>query len=826
MKKGLLFIVALAIAIIGRAQTLGTGGNEFITSPQGTDHAYSLSAYTEDFSAYTFGGALTHVYYNETDETVYIKNLIRNAADGSYVKGALTEGDFHNGVITIPNNQLCGSSTLMGLDSLYAVVMHENENGKMVADFDAESYTFQIKNDSIVGDVYLAAVSSGDTYYVQGQYNYVLVDMSKLSNIVMPEGVEAEKYKLSTLSSDGGNRSDAYYVNIARSGNDFYFANVFDEEDDAVFKGTLNGSKIEIQLPEFVMSTSNYRHDTTLVYLNTCRMETDTYVPNAPSTLQLTYDETDGHIYADDDVVLALLNGNVEMKQDLFAPHFDKSVEVAPVIPENAEVKLYAMNSEYDDQGHHQGGVIKVGRDGNNFYFTSAYLTSWENAEDLIFVATLDPATNTMTIPSRQFIGFLDGESYYVGPAKSYVKTWTEEDEDYGEEIEHNDLAYEFDPDKDVITLKYDPEKDEITSQDIIGIFDNAFSRPSVYYIYPTYTATSYDTIPADADTMKYVCIPATKGMAGAKEVNICKKDNKFYFTMKLDNRGGTGVFTGTLDGNTIHVAMPQLLTDNYYGYMLRSGNPYKGETVSEDIDAKTWDAWEDDDRTEVTFNYDAQTGVITSTDSLVAFALMRSPSEWDTYSLDRVTYQPFVLGPATPKAPYDLTYEDKEEDWLGRYDYSFYIANESVDGIYLSYDSISYRLYFDTEDNPLLFTPEDFGISVEKETYDVWFNAPASENLPHPYYSENARTVYYSQCPQTRFGVQTGYHYNGEVYYSEITWFNITTDGISTVNGSNVENVSFFDLSGRKVAEPAHGIFIRSTRYANGKVENVKMVK
>lgn len=826
MKKGLLFIVALAIAIIGRAQTLGTGGNEFITSPQGTDHAYSLSAYTEDFSAYTFGGALTHVYYNETDETVYIKNLIKNVADGSYVKGALTEGDFHNGVITIPNNQLCGSFSLMGLDSVYAVVMHENESGKMVADYDADNYTFEIRNDSIVGDVYLAAVASGNTYYVQGQYVYSPVDLSKLSNLVMPEGVEAEKYKLSTMSANGGTRSDDHFVNIARSGNDFYFDGVFTNRDDVVFKGTLNGSKIEIQLPEFVMSISNYRNDTTLVYINTCQFETDTYVPNAPSTLQLSYDETDGHIYADDDVVLALLNGNEELRETLLAPHFDKSAEVAPVIPEGAEVKSYAMNSEYDDQGHHQGGIIKVGRDGNTFYFTNAYMTSWKIAEDLIFVATLDPATNTMTIPSRQFIGFLDGDPYYVGPAKSYVKTWTEEDEDYGEEIEHNDLAYQFDADKDAITLKYDPEKDEISSQDIIGVFGSDFSRPSVYYLYPTYTAASYDTIPADADTMKYVCIPATKGMAGAQDVNVCKKDNKFYFTMDLGRRAGTGVFTGTLDGNTIHVAMPQLLTNHYYGYMLRSGNSYKGETASEDLDSRTWDAWEDDDRTEVLFNYDAQTGVITSTDSLVAFALMESPSQWNSYSLDRVTYQPFVLGPATPKAPYNLSYEDKEEDYLGRYDYTFYIPNESVDGKYLGYDSISYRLYFDTEDNPLLFTPEDFETSIEEATYDVWFNAPASGNLPHPYYSDNARTVYYSECPQTRFGVQTGYHYNGEIYYSEITWLNITTDGISAVNDGNIENATFFDLSGRKVAEPAHGIFIRSTRYANGKVENIKMVK
>ena len=34
----------------------------------------------------------------------------------------------------------------MGLDSVYAVVMHENESGKMVADYDADNYTFEIRN--------------------------------------------------------------------------------------------------------------------------------------------------------------------------------------------------------------------------------------------------------------------------------------------------------------------------------------------------------------------------------------------------------------------------------------------------------------------------------------------------------------------------------------------------------------------------------------------------------------------------------------------------------------------------------------------------------
>lgn len=821
-----------------------TNEDEFIKQPEGKLLNYMLSAYAQMYDAYIIGGLSQDIYYNAADSSIYIKDFLSSSRDGCFVKAKLTKGDIHNGIITIPNHALCGDMSSFGVGKIYATLLTKGSDGKYGVDKSAKSYDFKIINDTIHGDsIYVAGTDASDkAYFIQGQFLYKPIDPTALHNVVVPANATTEYYSVSQTDIGGTERTSQYMVRISRDNNDFYFSDVF--SDSVVFKGTLGSDNIiRIDAPQFSFAADRGTSDYTVYkYINSCTVtQSDegeySYYPNPANTIELTYDPTTGEIDANDTMMIAELNGNVCIVNDeyyLYAPHFTKSDIVIPTIPATATVTRYQLNSEYDDQGHHQGALVKIARDGDKFYF----MDTDGSSDNAIMTGTLNNSTNTITVPAKQFIGIVNKYPLYVGPCKSYIKE-TESDDPYAEESSLN-IAYERDSTKMTITFTYDPNTMKIKCNDVMAILDqddNAYP----YFINPEYTpiADKANKAPANAEISYYVLSSKNQNNLTAEVIPSAKDGNDIYFSIPMDYKGyGSAVIKGTIDGDKVKFAIPQFASE--YGLFLRVGTKEKHTTQSQDYDSCEWNEWTDNSEvSSAEFDKDASTGII-SYDGDISVVDVNGNMQSITSSayvedvlastFNFPVFTPYKPEAATPADPYDLTYDDKDKDYWGdntRFCFNFYIPNEDVNGNFLSYDSISYRIYMDTEDSVFVFTPAEYPNTITESTTEMWFNTPASNDIPHPYYSINARMVYMFQIPKTRIGIQSRYHFGNDIRNSNIVWYNIPPAmSINNMqsNSSDIVNVKYYDITGREVSHPQRGIIIRKTMLSDGSAKTEKM--
>jgi hypothetical protein len=83
------------------------------------------------------------IYFDGND--VYFKNFVIPVRNGSFVKGTITEGDMHNGRISIPIGQEVAAG--------YRIVQGAlDEDGYLTADTITKAFTFKIINDTIISD--------------------------------------------------------------------------------------------------------------------------------------------------------------------------------------------------------------------------------------------------------------------------------------------------------------------------------------------------------------------------------------------------------------------------------------------------------------------------------------------------------------------------------------------------------------------------------------------------------------------------------------------------------------------------------------------------
>jgi len=791
-------------------------GYGFIIQAEGQRYDYMLSEYeATSWGSSSYAGIGTEVYFNDADSAVYIKNLLRMAVNGAYIKGVLTSGDRHNGVITIANNQLCGK--WIGR-YIYATIMAENESGTLDADPYAESFELTIANDTIHGEgVYIAGTDQDyNVMFMQGNNLLEPIDLESMQPLTIPEGANSQYYTLSDCDDGTTTRSDLRVVTISRLGNDFYFNDVFSAGDGPTFKGTLNGSKIEVAMPQFALATSYLGNYMVYKYVNTCWMTanedgTYNYGIDAPGTLYLDYDEATGTITASDTTVLALLSGSRIMDSHLYAPRFVKYDLQTAVVPEDATINTYWLNSEYDDQGNHQGAIVKIARSGEDFYFMRADGVS----DEILFKGYLDSETNEIIAESKQFVGIINGAARYFGPAKSEIVTkyddWEETDITY--------IDYTFDEEAFDASFTYDPATGNIKCNDVIAITDEAHSWLYNYYIRPNYILISdpVNTIPEGAETSQYVLTAKEQGNGTAQVIDVARQGDDLYFTIPTGyNLDDMTIIKGTIKGDKVNFAIPQFISED--GMFLRIGDEVEKETQSDELDAYHWTEWIDDNTvTSIDMNYDSETGVISYDDDLWIIDVKgksvetkcsdRIMSDWKTMylTLPLPIFKPYAPKATTPADPYNLLFKDKSEDYAGRYRFDFYVAFEDVDGNYINSDSISWRLYMDSEDSVFVFRPQEYPEDFTENTTDVWFTHPRSSSLPHPYNAVNMRSVYMQHSPDKKIGVRTSFHYDGEVHHSNIVWYVINSDGIAEVLGDGTATVvGYYDLQGRQLTAPA----------------------
>jgi hypothetical protein len=238
----------------------------------------------------------------------------------------------------------------------------------------------------------------------------------------------------------------------------------------------------------------------------------------------------------------------------------------------------------------------------------------------------------------------------------------------------------------------------------------------------------------------------------------------------------------------------------------------------------------------QLVFTYDAATDRYTTDEDVV---ILSNPSidEEVCNSPISVYLYPTIrrqgdVSKAIPANPEIYGFYNYFSYW-GEYDFDFYLNKLSTEGSLLDEDKLYYNILLDG--HPMTFEAGDYGISDDVE--DVPYSLEVAEKIIH-FDIERVIAIFYDGFETV--GVQIIYRpEDGVEYRSDIAQYDLKTKESSIVEytGENpagaedallegqVNAVTYYDLSGRRVANPSSGIYVKRITYADGSVKTAKQV-
>lgn len=149
-----------------------------------------------------------------------------------------------------------------------------------------------------------------------------------------------------------------------------------------------------------------------------------------------------------------------------------------------------------------------------------------------------------------------------------------------------------------------------------------------------------------------------------------------------------------------------------------------------------------------------------------------------------------------------------------------FGLSRNNVDNSFMDQSNVYFRIYFD--DELVTFYPDQY-TGLSEEMTDVPIDFSDSRYDFQTYGSQHRVVIYDSGF--TRCGVQALYKDGDNILYSDIVYSDGTVSGINSTAASAPLATTYYDLSGRKVAQPQHGIFIQKNISADGTQQTRKLV-
>lgn len=382
-----------------------------------------------------------------------------------------------------------------------------------------------------------------------------------------------------------------------------------------------------------------------------------------------------------------------------------------------------------------------------------------------------------------------------------------------------------FKPDSTSQTVKYVWRNDSIvlvnTTQDskLLGMCTEA----GEWYGYGDYIQqyTVFDQQPvAPKDETKATQMSITyydSGQMYGRVKKAVREGNDIYIA-GLNKNIPSGWAKGTISGNKATFSGHQYMgldtvTASYAFFEPVSHNMVWDSEIGDSIESLTLaDA--------ITFDYDADKGTLSTDSTFVANQGYKMFNQVFTY--DGATIEPWTEKAATPLAvdASTMSYMPFSEEY-GYGLLAFAPSEFDADGYILDANKLYYSIYLD--DDVLTIDPEDYTL-FPYETTEIPFTY--SDMLDFVNYA-GMWQVYTFVTGIDRIGVQMIYKGGGEVRKSAITYISATDEDPSAVSNvaqtGKVAGITYTDLSGRRVSRPGKGLFIQTTRLADGTITTSK---
>lgn len=382
-----------------------------------------------------------------------------------------------------------------------------------------------------------------------------------------------------------------------------------------------------------------------------------------------------------------------------------------------------------------------------------------------------------------------------------------------------------FKPDSTSQTVKYVWRNDSIvlvnTTQDskLLGMCTEA----GEWYGYGDYIQqyTVFDQQPvAPKDETKATQMSITyydSGQRYGRVKKVVRESNDIYIA-GLNKNIPSGWAKGTISGNKATFSGHQYMgldsvTASYAFFEPVSHNMVWDSEIGDSIENLTLaDA--------ITFAYDADKGTLSTDSTFVANQGYKMFNQVFTY--DGATLEPWTEKAATPLAvdASTMSYMPFSEEY-GYGLLAFAPSEFDADGYILDANKLYYSIYLD--DDVLTIDPDDYTL-FPYETTEIPFTY--SDMLDFVNYA-GMWQVYTFVTGIDRIGVQMIYKGGGEVRKSAITYISATDEDPSAVSNvaqtGKVAGVTYTDLSGRRVSRPGNGLFIQTTRLADGTITTSK---
>ncbi len=326
---------------------------------------------------------------------------------------------------------------------------------------------------------------------------------------------------------------------------------------------------------------------------------------------------------------------------------------------------------------------------------------------------------------------------------------------------------------------------------------------------------------PADLENTPYSYFTYGYGCVGLGEpdfgykVNVAFDGDDVYFTgLCLDDTSWW--FKGRREGDRVIVDNNQKMgTLSIYNVSLMFGK--RDEEAYGGFSLLPAD-------TQFVFNYDEENKVFTTATPEVVMFINALPDQ--IYYLTMVENPTFIYQPTaagTPRNPWNLVFNAKTYDRLGYGVFDVNLPIISTDGILLDRENMYYNIYIDGEIVEMEASEYGLPETTENVPYNFSKQAIVAQKL-----STTHEMIFHTQGFDN-IGIRLVNVYDGVTYESDIVEIEVIdgeVTGINEVKTGNIVSDTYYDLSGRRIANPSNGIFIRRTLLDDGTVKVSKVTR